>query len=381
MSSSIDKSSTDVSKNAQTYVAPGMPPLDMSGKQTSFFEFWPAWAMYLPVIVQSLLLAVRYRSLTLPLIANPQIPLSGMVGIGKSEVLAQATGDCESTILDWFLHCVDASSVGQQVIAIEQELSSRELAYPVVCKPDIGCRGVGVKLVHSRAELTAVLAYYPLGANVFIQKLAQWEPEAGVFYVRHPDQAQGTIISMALKYMPYVVGDGKSCLRDLIARDCRAGELSHLYLQRHAESLDKVIAEGETFRLIFAASHSRGAIFRDANDDITPQLTARIDDLMQALPEFYYGRLDIKFKDIESLQQGENLEIVEINCASSESLHIWDRSTRFSAAISSLLFQYKTLFQLGAKNRLNGYRTPTLMTLLRAWKTERQLTRTYPETD
>jgi hypothetical protein len=378
---STDKSSTDVLATTQPYVAPGMPPLDMSGKQTSFFEFWPAWAMYFPVVVQSLVLAIRYRSLTLPLIANPKIPLSGMVGVGKSEVLSQATGDCESTILDWFLHCVASSPIDQQIVTIEQQLSSRQLEYPIVCKPDIGCRGVGVKLVNNRAELTGVLAYYPVGANVFIQKLAQWEPEAGVFYVRHPGQAQGSIISMALKYMPYVTGDGSSSLRDLIARDCRAGELSHLYLQRHAEYLDNIIAEGETFRLIFAASHSRGAIFRDANNEITPQLIARIDALMQDLPEFYYGRLDIKFKDIESLQQGENLEIVEINCASSESLHIWDRRTQFTAAIKSLLFQYKTLFQLGAQNRQRGYRTPPLMTLLRAWKKERELTRTYPETD
>ena len=145
--------------------------------------------------------------------------------------------------------------------------------------------------------------------------------------------------------------------------------------------MGKVIDEGETFRLIFAASHSRGAIFRDANDEISAAMTTKVDQLMQQLPEFYYGRLDIKFRDLDSLKNGENFEIVEINCASSESLHIWDRRAKFSDAIRSLLFQYKTLFLLGAENRRRGYRPPRFLTLLRAWKKERQLTRLYPETD
>lgn len=363
------------------HVAPGMPPLDMSGKQTSFFEFWPAWAMYFPVVLQSLGMAIRYRSLTLPLIANPAVPLSGMVGVGKSELLAQASGDCDATILTWFGHIVTEEPRDQQIASIEARAEQLGFSYPMVSKPDIGCRGAGVKLIHSSEQLREVFDGYPVGANMLLQKLADWEPEAGVFYVRHPNESKGKIISMALKYMPYVVGDGERTLRQLIESDPRAGDLRHLYLERHQDSLDQVIAAGESYRLIFAASHCRGAIFRDANEDITPQLSARIDALMQEIPEFYYGRLDVKFRDIESFKNGENLQIVEINCASSESLHIWDRRARLGEAISSLLFQYKTLFQLGAANRERGYRPPGLLSLLKAWKKERQLTRAYPETD
>ncbi|MGH1372677.1 MAG: D-alanine--D-alanine ligase [Cellvibrionaceae bacterium] len=369
------------SRECDFYVTPGMPPLDMSGQQTSFFEFWPTWAIYLPVAVQSLWMAVRYRSLTLPLIANPKLPLSGMVGVGKSELMSQATQDCNSTILTWFTHNVSRVDIADQVMTIEERMSDEKMPYPVVCKPDIGCRGVGVKLVHNRNILASVLASYPEDSKIIVQRLARWEPEAGVFYVRHPEQSRGEIISMAMKYMPYVIGDGKSSLRQLIGKDIRAGELSHLYLERHQKNLDDVIAEGETFRLIFAASHSRGAIFRDANTAVTSMLTNRIDQLMKQIPEFYYGRLDIKFRDLDSLKEGKNIEIVEINCASSESLHIWDRRATLSDALKSLLFQYRTLFLLGAENRRRGYHPPKLTTLLSAWKKERDLTRQYPETD
>ena len=142
-----------------------------------------------------------------------------------------------------------------------------------------------------------------------------------------------------------------------------------------------MIPADEPYRLVFSASHCRGAIFRDAQHFVTPELTARIDALMQDIPEFYYGRLDIKFRDIASLQRGEHIEIVEINSASSESLHIWDRNTSLGEAVKSLLFQYRTLFKIGAQNRARGFQPPAVSVLLSAWKKERELTQAYPDTD
>lgn len=368
-------------KPEKPYVSPGMPQLDTSGKTTSFFEFWPAWAMYFPVAIQWLLLSLRHRSLMLPLLANPKLPLSGMVGVAKSELFEQARGQCAEAILPWIKVIRTAPFADEQLPKIVQAMEQANLAFPLVAKPDIGCRGVGVKLVHNEQELAEAFRHYPAGASMLLQKLAQHEAEAGVFYVRHPKAEQGKIVSLALKYMPYVVGDGRSSLKELIAQDPRASELQHLYLPRHQDHLDDIIPEGEAFRLIFAASHSRGAIFRDANDLITPELSAAIDGLMQDLPEFYYGRLDIKFADIEALQAGKGLEIVEINSASSESLHIWDRATPLREAVRSLLFQYRTLFELGAAQRKRGFRPPRLRELLRRWHLERTLTPHYPETD
>lgn len=368
---------------AQTgvYTAPGMPPLDMRGRQTSFFEFWPMWVMYLPVALQSLAMALWHRSLTLPLIANPGLPLSGMVGVEKSRLLGQARGQCRQAILPWFLHSRTGESLDDQIATIASGMVKGGFSWPVVCKPDIGCRGSGVKLVHNSQQLARALDCYPQGAGMMVQALASWEPEAGVFYIRHPDQVQGEIVSLALKYTPYVVGDGRSTLRELIVAGPRAKKLQHIYARRHRARLDEVVARGEPYRLVFSASHCRGAIFRDAKHYITPELTTRIDALMRELPEFYYGRLDIKFRDIESFQRGENIEIVEVNSASSESLHIWDRNTPFREAVRSLLFQYRTLFRLGARNRERGFRPPSAGELLDAWKKERSLTRVYPETD
>ncbi|MDO8273748.1 MAG: D-alanine--D-alanine ligase, partial [Gammaproteobacteria bacterium] len=99
------------------------------------------------------------------------------------------------------------------------------------------------------------------------------------------------------------------------------------------------------------------------------------------LPGYHYGRLDVKFRDIDSLRRGETIEIVEINGASSESIHIWDKDTRLGDAISTLLWQYRTLFKLGAHHREQGHQPPGLRALLRHWQIERALTRHYPSTD
>jgi hypothetical protein len=367
-------------RNTSAYVSPGMPPLKL-GKTVSFFEFWPTWLMYIPVVVQWIGLAIRHKSLTLPLIANPQLPLSGMVGIPKSQLLSQATGELHTSILPWQVYTKASESTEKEFDAFKQLLTQHDFSYPFVCKPDIGCRGVGVKLVKSESDLKTAFMAYPKGSSIMVQTLSDFEPEAGIFYIRHPNSQQGQIISMALKYMPYVIGDGIKTLEELINDDERAGELSHLYQSRHHAHWNTVIAKDTPYRLIFSASHSKGAIFKDAQEFITPELTQKLNELMQQLPDFHYGRLDVKFKDVQSLQAGEELQIVEINTASSESLHIWDSNTGFTDAVRSLLFQYQTLFNMGAANRIKGHKPPGFIALLKHWRLERQLTQQYPETD
>ncbi|MBT8145835.1 MAG: D-alanine--D-alanine ligase [Gammaproteobacteria bacterium] len=368
-------------KQQDVFVPKGMPDIDMSGRATSFFEFWPTWIMYMPVALQWGWLSLRYRSLSLPLIANPAIPLSGMVGVPKSAVFDRAGEQARNWILSWLDYEVTAESAEAQQRTVSQLLSELGLSLPIVGKPNLGCRGVGVKLLQTEAELREYLESFPVDAAIQFQELADWEAEAGVFYVRHPDHQSGQITSLTLKYMPYVIGDGEATLAQLIARDPRAGQLQHLYQARHAHNWDKVIEVDQPYRLIFAASHSRGAVFRNGNDYITEKLSKTLDTIFDDIPGFHYGRLDIKFRDLDSLMNGEGFSIIEINGASSESIHIWDRHTDFSAAVKTLLQQYQTLFTLGHANRQRGHRPPGLRALWDAWRHESKLVKQYPGND
>ena len=354
---------------------------ETSEKTVSFFEFWPTWLIYLPVAFQWILLAIRYRSLTLPLIANPELTVSGMVGVPKSELMAQATDECAEAILDWKVHTVTDQSISEQTEQWLVSLAEIDITFPFVCKPDIGCRGSGVKLIDDREQLEAVMNVYPIGATLMGQKLANWEPEVGIFFVKTPGESDGKIMSMTFKYTPYVIGDGKSTLAQLVEQDPRASQLIPIYKERHLENWQDIIADNQSYRLVFSASHCRGAVFRDACEHITVSLTSKINSIMCGLPEFYYGRLDVKFSNIEDLKHGNNLQIIEINGASAESIQIWDKDATLGSAIKTLLWQYRTLFTIGAINRKRGYKTPTVGHILSLWKKESNLVKHYPITD
>jgi hypothetical protein len=360
----------------------GMPSFDQSGRPLSFFEFWPMWAFYPPVFLYVVWLMIRFRGLLLPTVANPSFPGGGLVGESKAQILTLLSNH----VPDWVAghvvcHRNASDSIDTQVQSALSDLKRQGLDLPVVAKPDLGCRGVGVKLIRTQEQLEQYIGTFPPGADFILQKLVDCEGEAGVFYCRHPDAPRGEIISLTLKYFPYVYGDGTSTLRSLILNDPRAGRLAHLYMARHASRLDSIPAKGEAIRLAFAGSHSRGAIFRNGNRLITSSMTDRFDALAKSIPGFYFGRFDIRFHDFESVQRGKDFTIVEANGAGAESTHIWDRQTTLLDAWRSLMRQNHILFAIGHANRKNGHK-PLSWSEFRKWHLrEKELTALYPATD
>ncbi len=367
------------------HVHRGMPPLEADdGPALSFFEFWPMWAFYPPVMAYAGWLMLRHRGVLLPTAANPSFPGGGFFGESKSEILALAVQAAPAWVAPFVrIHRPEAPGldVAVEAQAALAELQDAGIALPVVAKPDLGCRGAGVKLVRSAAQLQAYLAAFPRGASLVLQRLVPFEGEAGIFYCRRPGQARGRIVSITLKYFPHVVGDGQRTLRELIMADPRAGQLSHLYLHRHTERLDTVPAPGESVRLAFAGSHSRGAIFRNGSHLVTPAMEARFEDIARALPEFHFGRFDVRFERFADVQAGQGFTIVEINGAGAESTHIWDRKTSLLQAWRDLMRQYRWLFEIGAANRRRGFAPMRWADFMKAYRREKALTPLYPFTD
>ena len=370
-----------INKTAQNKkIHQGMPALEKADKPISFFEFWPGYIFYIPVVFQWLWLSIRYKGIGLPLNANPNIPLSGMVSETKSGIFSQASGEAEARIAPWVL-LTSWDNASEQLQNARRLMKKKEINYPIVAKPDIGCRGAGVKVIRNDLQLIKYIRDFPESGDIILQKLIPYEAEAGIFYIRYPGTDKGEIFSITLKYQPYVIGNGVSTLQQLIEADPRAGQLKHLYLSRHQEHLKDVLPEGQPFRLAFAGSHSRGCIFRDGREFITPDLAKSLDKVCNDLPEFYYGRFDIRFRDIDSLVKGEDYYILEVNGASSEAAHIWDCRSTIPEVFRVLFYQYRTLFQIGAINKRRGFRPPSLISLIKGWWKERALVRQYPDTD
>jgi hypothetical protein len=96
------------------------------------------------------------------------------------------------------------------------------LNFPLIAKPDRGARGQGVRVLADEGDLRDYVVAFPAGETFLLQQIIDHEHEAGVIYVRHPAEAEGRLVSLALKEPAVVVGDGSATLRELIARHPRA---------------------------------------------------------------------------------------------------------------------------------------------------------------
>ncbi len=136
---------------AQGAMHAGMPPLDLSGPPLACFEFWPTWLFYIPIALQWLFLSLRHRSLTLPTVANPLFPAGGLCGESKTAILSQVAASRASGWLAPFVTVRRSRWADGDLQRALARLKEASLALPVVAKPDIGCRGVGVRLPTSPA--------------------------------------------------------------------------------------------------------------------------------------------------------------------------------------------------------------------------------------
>ena len=361
----------------------GMPRINRGEPQLAHFEFWPPGVIYFPVFVFWALQSIRHGSLTLPTAANPGLPAGGLCGESKSEVLAAAGPVARQWIAPFTMikKCSGPAAIAETKAAALQAMQAAGLAFPVVGKPDIGCRGAGVRALRNEQALDEYLKLFPEGTNLILQKMIDVEGEAGVFYVRYPDEERGHIPSLTLKYFPRVVGDGKRTLEELILDDPRASKIAPVFLKRHKARLHEVLGIGERFRLVFSGNHARGTIFRNGTLLVTEALRARIDEIAQDIKGFHFGRFDIRFADFGAFLDGRDFTVLEFNGAGAEQTHMWDSTHRLRDAYRIMFDQYGTLWNVAAANRRRGAKPTPLGELFHRFMQEQKLTRLYPSTE
>lgn len=362
-------------------ISAGLPPLVLGKKPLSLFEFWPGWLFYPPVVLYSFFLMLRFRGMLLPTAANPAFPVGGIVGESKKEILAVARRHLDGLVAPFISRRRGAAHATHETEATLEALAHAGLDFPLVAKPDKGCRGAGVRPVYNVADLEAYLTIFPENTDFILQHLISCEGEAGVFYVREPHAPHGKILSLTLKYFPQVVGDGTTSLRDLILHDARAVRLTDIYFPRFAERLNDVPSAGQIIRLAFAGNHSKGAIFKNGDALVTPEMTAMFDRLSQKINGFYFGRYDIRFDDFSAIQRGEEaFTIIEINGAGAESTHIWDANVSLLQAWRDLMRQCYFAWKIGAANSKAGAAVLTVSALWADYRHEKRVSKFYPST-
>jgi hypothetical protein len=237
---------------------------------------------------------------------------------------------------------------------LKQILRCRGWQLPLIMKPDIGQRGVGVALVRSLQDARRYFARNP--GTTLAQVYHPGPHEAGVFYYRLPSEPSGRIFSITDKVFPEVVGDGRSTIEQLVWRHPRFRmQADALLSQLPTGGRDRIVMAGEPVRLTGTGNHCRGTLFRDGSHLLTPELTIAIDRVARRFDGFFFGRFDIRYRDVAAFRAGRDLAVVELNGITSESTNLYDPAGSLGSAYHTLIAQWNVLFQVADANRELGH--------------------------
>ncbi len=329
-----DKGTVDSSENN--------PPIN-------HFEYWPPYLFHLPSICFYIILAFRYRSLTLPTVANPGFPDS------KCAILDRVPPDFKQWVARYKLFRRPGDN-SRRAKAAQYIINEFGIDYPLVVKPDLGLKGIGIERLNNFQDLKSYLIRTRGTGALQFQEYIDWPGEAGVFYIRRPGADRGNIVSLAFKSPVTVTGDGQSTLENLIMANKRTRRIRHIVMRHNRHQLTMVVPKGETVPLTFALNHTQGGVFSNACHLLTDALQNRFDDIAQAMPDFYYGRFDVKFEKLDTFVKGQRFKIIEINGALAEPIHYFDAEARLRDVYRHYFSCLRALFVISDFNRRQGHR-------------------------
>ena len=335
----------------------------------------PKWLNLVPMVLQWCWLGLRHRSLTLPSAANPQITAGGLVGDTKSEYFASMGAHARSMVAPYVMLQVAGDDM---LLSALSAMGEAGLVFPVVAKPDLGWCGFGVRRLDDAVELADYLARYPVGESLMLQRYLDEPGEAGIFYVRHPDQPSGWLLGILLRHYPQVIGDGISTVAQLIEADARLRRA--VRNQREHECRhdpDEVPVAGDTVRLSLIGSTRVGGRYEDGSAFATAGLAAAIEAVARDMPQFHVGRFDVRYRTLQDLRCGR-FTIMEVNGAGSEAVHAWDPKYSVRQVYRMVFAKQRLLFALGAANRARGHRPIGMLALARHHLHQQRLIRRYP---
>ncbi|SDL94500.1 ATP-grasp domain-containing protein [Chryseobacterium taihuense] len=309
------------------------------------WEYWSVYSIYLPLFPVWLYCAYKARTLLFFHGANPSIKYGGMAMESKKEIY-------DLIPENWIPKTVFASSE-ISFNEIVSELKSQTINFPVIAKPNIGLKGLGVVEIKNTAELEN---YHQNNRYDFlIQEKINFTNEVGIFYHRFPDETKGKITGMVKKEFLSVKGNGKNSLKELVMENPRSAFQIKAIEQNLESEMQKIIPENEEILLIPFGSHTRGAKFIDISSEITEKLEQKIDEICIQTKGFYYGRLDVMYENMELLKEGKNFKIIEINGSKSEPTHMYDPKHSLFFAWKEITRHWKIMAEISRKNHNKGF--------------------------
>jgi hypothetical protein len=322
-------------------------------------RFRRQWLAYIPLLFHLIWLTLHFRSVTLFTAANPGMANGGATGESKSVIL-ERLGRVEGVVPEYIVLPANLDP-SARLRAVRQWMQRRQVAFPVVLKPDVGERGRAVAVARDLGELARRLRR--LRESTIVQCFVDGV-EFGIFYQRMPGEPRGQLVSIAEMIHPTVVGNGRATVGELLragpwitARAAARGVFD-------AARLRSVPGAGERVHLFEIGFYSHDATFADRRDLRTPALERRIEAISHAHPGFFVGRFDVIAPSADALRRAQ-FQVIELNGVVSEQTHIYDPATGIAQAFGVLRRQWSDAFRIGAANRAQGARPMPASLLLR----------------
>ncbi|WP_418262051.1 D-alanine--D-alanine ligase [Flavobacterium faecale] len=318
--------------------------IQLSFHKLTHWEYWPYQVVYIPISFLWIFYAFKSKSLFFFSASNPTMKNGGFVMESKKEIYDLIPQD--------YYPQTALIKKGFSWEEIEKLRLTSGIQFPFIAKPDIGLRGSAVKKIDS---INALFQYrQKADFDFLIQDLIPYEKEVGIFYVRYPNQTKGKITGIVSKEFLIITGDGKSSIAQLILKNPRYALQFSVLKKEYGDQLETVLPRGEKQNLVPYGNHARGAKFVDGSHWVTPELEQVIDAVCVQIPGFYFGRLDVMYRSLEDLQQGENFSIVELNGAASEPTHIYDPKHSLFFAWKELARHITYMYEISRINNKNG---------------------------
>lgn len=319
--------------------------------------------MYGPIYIYFIWLGIKARSFFFFNAANPNITNGGFLMESKYEIYQQMPVAFYPQTVFIPLHTPFEN--------ILQCMREAALSFPLIAKPDIGGRGRGVAVIHTEYELQDYAA--TIKENWMLQRFSLHKEEAGIFYYRFPGEENGNISGIVSKDFLSITGDGISAIEQLLSQNKRYVLQLPVLKKMYGDELKYILPAGETKTLVPFGNHARGSKFIDASYQADARLIETIDHICKQIPQFYFGRMDIKFNNWEELRNGKNFDIIELNGAGSEPTHIYDPQHSIFFAWKEIIRHWKLLYRISILNH-KLYKIPFM-----TWKEGRAMFRANTE--
>lgn len=309
------------------------------------WEYWPFGILQFPVFFYYGWLSLRSRSLLFFTGSNPGIPMGGMFGESKYDILTKIPTHLKPNTI-----VIERDQSQEQILKI---LANHGFSFPLIFKPDLGERGYMVKRINSAEDIEQYIRQ--VRVRFLVQDLIDLPLEFGVFYARKPSEEKGRVVSIVMKEMLSVTGDGKSTLQRLILDKPRAKLQFEKLRASYADQLTSVIEPGKKLELVSIGNHALGTKFLNGNHLITDKLSSSFDTISKSIEGFYFGRFDLRCASLSDLENG-NVKIVELNGCGAEPAHIYDPDFKLVDAVFVLFRHWRTIFEIALENKKRGFR-------------------------